>query len=131
MAYTTKVQARLNGGRPGSLGASRVKMTEAYWKILEKALNDLPLSQADREIVQKRATEIRARYCLEEGKYRLQQKEFDQARALLKDANSHLHRSRVRLALVGLAIAPEATRKLASFFEEAQIWSARFLPSRW
>jgi glycosyltransferase involved in cell wall biosynthesis len=120
IAYTTKVQARLNGGRPGSLGASRVKMAEAYWKILERALNTLPLSPSDREVVQNRVNEIRAIYLLEEGKYRLQQKEFDQARTFLKEGNEYFHRSRVSLALVGLSISPGATRKLVMWMDGVQ-----------
>lgn len=124
IAYTDTIQARLSGGRPGSLGASRAKMNEAYWKILEKALQTLPLSPSDRTLVQNRATQIRAQYLLEEGKHRLQQKEFDQAKTFLKEANAHLRRSKVSLVLVGLAIAPRATAKLASLMEGFQDWRA-------
>lgn len=130
ISYTTKVQARLNGGRPGSLGASRARMMEAYWQILEKALKTLPLSQSDRAVVQSRATEAHARYLLEEGKYRLQQNEFDQARTFFKEANSHLRRSKVSLVLFGLAIAPRATGKLASMMEGVYSWKARYLPGQ-
>jgi glycosyltransferase involved in cell wall biosynthesis len=114
ISYTRKVQARLNGGRPGSLGASRVKMAEAYWKILKKAMETLALSEPDRDLVQNRATEIRARYLLEEGKYHLQQKDFEQARSFFREANACLRQPKVRLVLFGLAIAPRATYKFAS-----------------
>ena len=114
IGYTRRVQARLNGGRPGSLGASRVRMAEAYLNILEKTLQSLPLSASQRTLVQNRATEIRAQYCLEEGKYRLQQREFDQAKNFLREANLHFRRSKVSLILLGLAIAPKTTSKLAS-----------------
>jgi glycosyltransferase involved in cell wall biosynthesis len=116
-SYTKKVQARLNGGRPGSLSASRARMAEAYLNILEKAMKSLPLSESQRIVVQNRATETRAHYCLEEGKYRLQQREFDQARNFLREANLHLRRSKVSLVLLGLAIAPKTTSKLASLME--------------
>jgi len=69
IAYTHKVQARMSQGRPGSLGASRVKMTEAYWVILDKALRTLPLTESDRVVVQDQATKVRALYLLDEGKY--------------------------------------------------------------
>jgi glycosyltransferase involved in cell wall biosynthesis len=118
LGYTEKVQARLNGGRPGSLSGSRVRMIEAYLNILEKAMSSLPLSEFQRKLVQNQATEVRARYCLEEGKYRLQRKEFDQAKNFLREANLHFRRSKVSLVLLGLAIAPKITSKLASLVEE-------------
>ena len=130
IAYTRKVQARLNGGRPGSLGISRARMSEAYWKILEKALQTLPLSPSDREVVKNRAVEIRAQYLLDEGKHQLQQEEFEQARTFFTEANTYLRRSKVSLVLVGLAIAPRATRKLASLMEGFHDWSIRYLPGQ-
>jgi glycosyltransferase involved in cell wall biosynthesis len=114
IGYTRRVQARLNGGRPGSLGASRVRMAEAYLNILEKTMKSLPLSESHRTLVQNRATEIKAHYCLEEGKYRLQQRQVDQAKNFLREANLHFRRSKVSLILLGLAIAPKTTCKLAS-----------------
>ncbi len=130
ISYTRRIQARLNGGRPGSLGASRAKMSEAYWKILEHALQTLPLSPPDRTLVENRATEIRAQYFLEEGKYQLQQERFDEAESLLKEANAHLRRSKVSMILLGLAIAPRATHKLVSAVESLYAWNARQQPGR-
>jgi glycosyltransferase involved in cell wall biosynthesis len=130
IAYTRTVQVRLNGGRPGSLSVSRIKMTEAYKNILEKALHTLPLSQSSRVLVQNRTAEIRAQYLLEEGKYRLQEKDFEEARALLKEANSYAPQWKVSLVLLGLAIAPMATGKLASLTERVHTWRLRFLPGR-
>jgi len=115
IGYTRKVQARVNDGRPGSLGASPVKMVEAYWKILERAEQTLPLSDADREIVQKRAAEIRARYLIEEAKVQLGEGDFDKAKALFSEANSYLRRPKVSLLLLGLQISPRATTKIISF----------------
>ena len=117
IGYTRRVQARLNGGRPGSLGASRAKMAEAYWKILQKAEQTLPLTPIDREVVQKRANEIRGRYLLEEGKFQLHQGQWDEARKLLSEANSYLRTSKVSLVLFGLSIAPSVTSKLAALVE--------------
>jgi GT2 family glycosyltransferase len=120
ISYTRKIQARLNGGRPGSLGASRAKMAEAYWMILEKAEQTLPLPPGDREVVKARANEIHGRYLLEEGKFQLHQGQLEEARKLLSEANSYLRRTRVSLALFGLSIAPGATRKLASLVERVR-----------
>ena len=36
IAYTRKVQAYMPVGRPGSLSASRARLAEGYWAILEK-----------------------------------------------------------------------------------------------
>jgi glycosyltransferase involved in cell wall biosynthesis len=127
IAYTNRVQVRLNGGRPGSLGASRVKMSEAYWKILEKALRTLALSDPDRKLVRNRAAEVRAQYLLEEAKYLLQQQDFDGARSFFKQANAYFRHSKVSLVLLGLALAPRTTRKVASLLEAAR---ARNLPSQ-
>jgi len=111
VGYTAKVQARLSGGRPGSLGESRAKMSEAYWRILEKALSTLPLTQSQRDLIDKRAAEIRARYLLEEAKQQLVVRQFAKARELLCEANLHLRRPLVNLATLGLAIAPGVTTR--------------------
>ena len=105
-------------------------MTEAYWQILENALKNLALSEADRAMVQEQAEKVHALYLLDEGKYRLQQKEFEQARNYLRQANRRLRRPKVSLTLAGLAIAPRATGKLASLVERVQLWGMRVLPGR-
>ena len=111
IGYSRKVQARLNEGRPGSLGVSAAKMAEAYWIILEKA-QTLPLKDLDRGIVETRAREIRARYQVEEGKVCLREGNFDKAEEMFSLANAHLRSPRVSLVLIGLKIAPRATSKL-------------------
>ena len=112
IAYTRNVQARLNEGRPGSLGASNVRMVEAYWQILEKANRTLSLSDADRKVVRGRADEIHGRYLVEEGKIELSRGEFETARKLFSDANSYLGRRKLKLAVWGLKTAPFLTRRL-------------------
>jgi glycosyltransferase involved in cell wall biosynthesis len=117
IGYSKKVQARLSTGRPGSLGTSRARMTEAYWKILQKADESLPLSPEDRDTVRKRAAEVHGMYLLEEGKLRLREGRFDEARKLLLEANSYLRRTKLTLVLLGLSIAPATTSKFASLVE--------------
>jgi glycosyltransferase involved in cell wall biosynthesis len=114
--YSRAVQARLLIGRPGSLGQSRARMAEAYWSILEKFKRTLPMNDADRAVVEKRAAEIRAKYLLEEGKCKLAERQFDVARKLIAEANGYLHRSSLSLAVFGLGIAPGATSKLMFFW---------------
>jgi glycosyltransferase involved in cell wall biosynthesis len=117
IGYTRKVQARLNGGRPGSLSISRARMAEAYWKILEKADQSLPLTPSDHEVVQKRANEIHVLYLVEEGKLHLRQGRLDEAKKLFSEANSYFRKSKISLLLFGLSIAPSATSKFATLVE--------------
>jgi len=114
IAYTRKLQARMPVGRPGSLSQSRAKMAEGYSTILEKYKQTLPLQDADRKVVEKRAAEIRARYLLEEGKNKLEQGQFAEARKLISEANGYFRKSSLSLTLLGLRVAPAATSKLIS-----------------
>jgi glycosyltransferase involved in cell wall biosynthesis len=116
IGYGRGVQARLFIGRPGSLSVSRARMAEAYWCILEKFQHTLPLEASGRAVVEKRAAEIHARYLLEEGKCKLEERQFDKARELIAEANGFLHSSALSLAVVGLGIAPSATTRLMSFW---------------
>jgi len=114
--YSRKLGARLFVGRPGSLGQSRARMAEGYSIILEKYKRTLPLKDADRAVVDKLDAEIRARYLLEEGKCKLEERQFDKARELIAEANGYLRSSRLSLAVLGLSVAPGATAKLLSFW---------------
>lgn len=116
IGYSRIVQARLFTGRAGSLGASEARMVEAYWCILEKCKRTLPLQNSDRAVVEKRAAEIRAQYLLQEGKCKLEERQFDKARELIAEANGYLHSSKLSLTLLGLGIAPDATTKLIAFW---------------
>ena len=112
IAYAGNVQARLAGERPGALGVSRARMAEGYWIILDKALRTLPLSEAERALVTKRAEEIRARYLVEEAKQQLRARQFGKARELLVEANRYFKRRSLMLTIFGLGIAPGTTTEL-------------------
>lgn len=116
IGYGRAVQARLSIGRPGSLGQSRARMAEAYWNILEKFKKTLPLNDNDRAVVSRRAAWIKAMYLLEEGKTKLAERQFEKARELFAEANGHLHKSTLSLAVVGLRLAPAATGRLMAFW---------------
>jgi len=124
IAYTRKIQACMPVGRPGSLSQSRARMAEGYWIILDKYQKTLPLSKADREIVEQRGAQIRARYLLEEGKSKIGQGEFDQARKLLSEANAYRHRFSVSLALAGLRLAPGVTAGLIAWWNRMRYGAA-------
>jgi glycosyltransferase involved in cell wall biosynthesis len=115
IGYSQCVQARLSGNRPGALGTSSLKMIEAYWKILEKAIQTLPLNESQKDLVQQRAAEIRAQCLLEEGKIHLQEGRLSEAMGLLSESNVLLQRPKLSLVLLGLKIAPRTTRKLFAF----------------
>jgi glycosyltransferase involved in cell wall biosynthesis len=118
VGYNRQVQARLADGRPGSLGVSRARMAEAYWLILEKADQKLPLTSAQRKLVRDRAAEIRARYLLEEGKNHLSAGEFPKARERFSEANHYFRKAKLSLVLFGLKVAPNATRRLFAFLTQ-------------
>jgi len=115
IAYSDKVQSRLSIGRPGSLGLVRAKMAEAYVNMLEKFQRTLPLSEAQRSLVEKRTAYAKALYMLEEGKCRLAERQYDQAKDLFTGANAYYRRSSLSLTVLGLDLAPGPTSKLVSF----------------
>jgi glycosyltransferase involved in cell wall biosynthesis len=112
IGYGRQAQARLFLGRPDSLGETRSKMAEAYWMILEKAVQTLPLNVAQRKLVVQRSAEIRARYLIEEGKTHLREHNPEKARELFAEANLQLHRVKLSLAIRGLQLAPQSASKL-------------------
>lgn len=115
IAYTKNVQVRFSGARPGALSLSSVKMVEAYWKILEKAIQTLPLNDSQRALVRKRADEIKALYLLEEGKAHLQEGRFGDAIKSISASNALFKTTKLSLVLAGIKIAPKTTRRLAAF----------------
>jgi glycosyltransferase involved in cell wall biosynthesis len=116
IGYSRQIQARMNEGRPGSLGAARAKMAEAYWLILEKADQQLPLNPAQRKLVRDRAAEVRARYLVEEGKNDLSVRDFPKARERFAEANHYFRQAKLSLVLFGLKVAPNATSRLLAFW---------------
>jgi hypothetical protein len=116
IGYNRKLGARFFVARPGSLSQSNAKMIEGYLTILEKFKRTLPLKDADRDVVEKRSAQIRARYLLEEGKCRLEERQFDQGRQLISEANGYLRKPSLSVALIGLRLAPRATANLMSLW---------------
>lgn len=117
IGYSQRVQARLAGDRPGSLGASRARMAEAAWKILQKVDQTLPMTDRQRDVVRKMANEFYAKYLLEEGKLCLRQRRFGEAQKLFSEANSYLHSGKLSAVLLGLSIAPGPTGRLTSLVQ--------------
>jgi glycosyltransferase involved in cell wall biosynthesis len=120
IGYSQHVQARFSGNRPGALSGSSIKMTEAYWKILEKATQTLPLNDTQRTLVQRRGAEIRALYLLEQGKDQLREGRLSEALESLSESNAYFQKTKLTLLLLGLRIAPGTTRKLVSFAQKSR-----------
>jgi glycosyltransferase involved in cell wall biosynthesis len=114
IGYIRKLTVHMYIGRPGSMSQENAKMVEAYWSILERFKSILPLSDAQREVVEKRAEAIRTRYLVEEGKRQLGQREFVKARELFREANQKLNAPGLSMVLFGLKIAPTVTGKMVS-----------------
>jgi hypothetical protein len=91
-------------------------MTEGYWTILEKFKRTLPLNHADRDMIEKRAAKIRAKYLLEDGKCKLEERQYDKARQSIAEANGYLRKPSLSAAVLGLSIAPGVTAKLMLFW---------------
>jgi glycosyltransferase involved in cell wall biosynthesis len=117
MAYGRKVQARLYLGRADSLGQSQSKMAEAYWRILEKAAQTLPLTEGQRQLINHRAAQAKARYLVEEGKVQLRERHPEKARELFRQANLQLRKLKLRVAIRGLEFAPQSVSALIA------VWS--------
>ena len=117
IAYGRTPQAQLNLGRPGSLGQFRAKLSEAYWKILEKTAATLPLNDAQRKLVQDRAAEAKANYLVQEARHQLRERHPEKARELFEQANSHLHLSKLSVAIGGLRLAPHTTSRLIAVWD--------------
>ena len=112
IGYSRKIGARLHVGRPGSLSESKARMAEGSWTVLEKVKRTLPLTGSDRAMVERRSAEIKARYLLEEGKCKIDARQFAEARLLIAEANLHFHKSLLSLAVCGLAVVPGLTARL-------------------
>src|SRR5215470_10234612 len=68
IGYIRKLTVNMYIGRPGSMSKEKSKMIESYWQALLRFTKILPLSDAQRKIVEDRAEEIHNRYLMEEGK---------------------------------------------------------------
>jgi glycosyltransferase involved in cell wall biosynthesis len=118
IGYSRTIGGKFFADRPGSLSQTKARMIEGYWNILEKFKQTLPLTEADREMVNKRAALIKARYLLEEGKCKIAAHQIAEGRQLISDANKYFHKMSISLALLGLSLAPSTTSQLISYWRK-------------
>jgi glycosyltransferase involved in cell wall biosynthesis len=129
IAYHPGVLARIRIGRANSLSASHSRMLAALVTILSNVKADWNLSTEQQALLSEKLKQTQALLALERGKELLKNSEFEQARVLLEEANDQLHRSKLRLTLLGLRVAPRLTAVAARGWERFQCssrWGSGF-----
>lgn len=112
MGYSRRVQARFDAVRPNALSLSNIKMIEAQWQILEKSAKTLPLGPSQKELVQQKASEIQGLFLREQGKAHLDEGKVKEAVEFFSRSNTQFPTPKLKVLLLGLKVAPGATRKL-------------------
>jgi glycosyltransferase involved in cell wall biosynthesis len=111
MAYGREVLGK-NRIVSGSLSHDDMKMLEALVDVLRKLSKSLDLSPSERLALQYKLAVAKAQLDLERGKTFLLDGKYDQALASLSQARSPLANTKLRLALLGLKVAPRLTRAI-------------------
>jgi glycosyltransferase involved in cell wall biosynthesis len=111
MAYAREVLGK-NRIVPDSLSRDRMKMLEGMVDVLRKLSKSLDLSASERSALQNKLADTKAQLHLEHGKAFLLDGKYDQALASLREAESSLASIKLRLALLGLTVAPRMTRAI-------------------
>jgi glycosyltransferase involved in cell wall biosynthesis len=109
IVYQKRVLGRYRS-RPGSLSQNSVKMLAALVAVYEKAEKTLELREETCAILKKQLTRARAHLDLELGKRFLTIGDFNRAKDSLTKANLFFHRAKLKLAILGLRLAPRLTR---------------------
>ncbi len=97
------VRSRL---RRGSLSANGVSMCQHIVRVLDKATRDLRLTPDELALVAARRAEFSALLRLHEGKRAFFAGDFHRAVTALTEANAHLRRRKIGLAVVCLRFVP-------------------------
>jgi glycosyltransferase involved in cell wall biosynthesis len=103
--YTTRVLSRYRR-REGSLSADPVWMSRHILVVLDKCLRTLPLSEAERALVQRHREHVSAELRFYEGKRAFFQRDFVLARRALDEANRVMRSRKLALAILMLRLAP-------------------------
>jgi glycosyltransferase involved in cell wall biosynthesis len=109
ITYHSDVLSRIRIGRPSGLSSSNSKMVAAFVTILLNVKAEWNLSVEQRALLTEKLRQEQALLALELGKEFLRKGEFGDARIQLEQANSHLRRGKLTLALLGLRFAPALT----------------------
>lgn len=98
------VRSRL---RRGSLSANGVSMCQHIVRVLDKAARELRLTPAQLTLIAARRAEFSALLRLHEGKQAFFAGDFHRAVTALTEANAHLRRRKIGMAVVGLRFVPD------------------------
>jgi len=123
IAYYPDVLSRIRIGRPSSLSSSKSRMVAAFLTILLNVKAEWKLSAEQQALVAGKLREEQALLALELGKECLRKGEFGDARIQLEQANSHLRRGKLRLAIFGLRVAPSLTALAVRTWERSTQFS--------
>jgi glycosyltransferase involved in cell wall biosynthesis len=105
IAYQRRVVAR-HRTHGASLASDVIKMVESQIEVLKKARRGLPLSPAQRELVERQLLNCEAQINLERGKNYFVAGDYGQAAQALKRSNDFYQSRKLRLILWGLRAAP-------------------------
>ncbi len=112
ISYQRRVLAR-HRAHAGSLAADAILMVEAQVRVLEKSLRLLPLTAAQRELIERQRLNCSAQIDLERGRRHFAGGEYEQASAALRRANDFYRSRRLRLVLWALRAAPGVLSSVA------------------
>jgi len=123
IAFYSDVLSRIRIGRPSSLSSSKSKMVAAFVTILLNVKAEWNLSVEQQALLSEKLRQVQSLLALELGKELLRKGEFGQARIQLEQANSHLRRGKLRLAIFGLRVAPSLTALAVRTWERSMQFS--------
>lgn len=109
MAFQRKVVAK-HRLRKDSLSSDNAAMLEGMANVLAKLDDCLALSEPERSVLRRKLLDTSAELALERGKAKLIDGEYEEATALLSEANSIRKELRLRCVMRCIEIAPRFTR---------------------
>jgi glycosyltransferase involved in cell wall biosynthesis len=107
--YHTKVLGRYRS-RAGSLSSDELAMNRALLSVYQKVRKRTDLSERLRSVLEALIARTQARVDLEVGKQLLSAGDFERAKEFLTRAHDFSHGLKLKLAIIGLQLAPRLTR---------------------
>jgi len=114
--------------RSGSLSSHITAMSAGRAQVLIKLDKTLRLDPGVRSILQDTITRAKAYSELEHGRRKIVERRFEEARGSFVKANTYFRSKKLRLALLGLKVAPNLTRWAARAWEKLLLVALRLRP---
>src|SRR5437879_11829619 len=102
----------------GSLSSQIAAMHAGQAEVLTKLEKTLRLDPGVRSILQDTITRARAYFELEHGRRKILERRFEEARGSLVKDNAYFRSKKLRLAWLGLKVAPHLTRSAAEAWRQ-------------